>query len=50
VDNVTIDLGEVGWGGVDWNGLAQDRYRWRDIVYSVLKIVFHKILGNYRVA
>jgi hypothetical protein len=25
VDNIRIDLGEVGWGDVDWIGLAQDR-------------------------
>jgi hypothetical protein len=25
VDNILIDLGEIGWGGVDWIGLAQDR-------------------------
>jgi hypothetical protein len=24
-----MDLGEVGWGDVDWIGLAQDRNRWR---------------------
>jgi hypothetical protein len=24
-DNVKMDLGEIGWGGVDWIGLAQDR-------------------------
>jgi hypothetical protein len=23
-----MDLGEVGWGDVDWIGLAQDRNRW----------------------
>jgi hypothetical protein len=27
VDNIRMDLGEVGWGDVDWLGLAQDRYR-----------------------
>jgi hypothetical protein len=27
-----MDLGEVGWGGVDWIGLAQDRNRWRALV------------------
>jgi hypothetical protein len=27
VDNIRIDLGEVGWVGVDWNGLAKDRNR-----------------------
>jgi hypothetical protein len=28
VDNVEMDLGEIGWGGVDWIVLAQDRDRW----------------------
>jgi hypothetical protein len=27
-----MDLGEMGWGGVDWIGLAQDRDRWRALV------------------
>jgi hypothetical protein len=27
VDNMRMDLGEVGWGDVDWIGLAQDRNR-----------------------
>jgi hypothetical protein len=25
VDNIKMDLLELGWGGVDWIGLAQDR-------------------------
>jgi hypothetical protein len=25
VDNIRMDLGEVGWGDVDWIGLAKDR-------------------------
>jgi hypothetical protein len=25
VDNIKIDLGEIGWGGVDWIGLARDK-------------------------
>jgi hypothetical protein len=36
VDNIRIDLGEVGWGDVDWIGLAKDRNRWRAVVNSVL--------------
>jgi hypothetical protein len=27
VDNIRMDLGEVGWRDVDWIGLAQDRNR-----------------------
>jgi hypothetical protein len=36
VDNIRMDLGEVGWGDVDWIGLSQDRNRWRTVVNSVL--------------
>jgi hypothetical protein len=36
--NITIDLLEVGWGDVDWIGLAQDRDRWRALVNSVLNL------------
>jgi hypothetical protein len=38
VENIRMDLGEVGWGVVDWIGLAQDRNRWRALVnvYNVL--------------
>jgi hypothetical protein len=32
VDNISMDLGEVGWGGMDWIGVAQDRDRWRALV------------------
>jgi hypothetical protein len=35
-DNIKMDLGEMGWGDVDWIGLAQDRNRWKALVNSVL--------------
>jgi hypothetical protein len=38
VDNIKRDLGEVGWGDVDWIGLAQDRNRRRALVNSVLNL------------
>jgi hypothetical protein len=38
VDNVRMDLGEVGWGDVDWIGLAQDRNWRRALVNSVLNL------------
>jgi hypothetical protein len=31
-------LGEVGWGNVDWIGLAKDRNGWRAVVNSVLNL------------
>jgi hypothetical protein len=33
-----VDLLEIGWGGVDWIGLAQDRDKCRALVYSVLNL------------
>jgi hypothetical protein len=38
VDNIKMDLGEVGWSDVDWIGLAKDRNRWRAVVNSVLNL------------
>jgi hypothetical protein len=38
VDNIRMDLGQVGCGDVDWIGLAQDRNRWRALVNSVLNL------------
>jgi hypothetical protein len=36
IDNIKIDLSEIGCGSVDWIGLAQDRCRWRALVNSVM--------------
>jgi hypothetical protein len=38
LDNIRMDLVEVGCGDVDWIGLAQDRDRWRALVNSVLNL------------
>jgi hypothetical protein len=39
VDNIRKDLGEVGWGDVDWIGLvAKDRNKWRALVNLVLNL------------
>jgi hypothetical protein len=47
VDNIRMDLVEVGWGDVDWIGLAQDRDKWRALMNSVLNFGSHKTLGKY---
>jgi hypothetical protein len=39
VDNIRMDLGEVGWGDVDSIGLDKDRNRWRAVVNSVLNLL-----------
>jgi hypothetical protein len=36
IDNIKMDLLEIGFSVVDWIGLAQDRYRWRALVNSVM--------------
>jgi hypothetical protein len=38
VDNIRMELGEVGWGNVDWIGLAKDRDRRRALVNLVLNL------------
>jgi hypothetical protein len=35
---IKMDLGEMGWSGVDWIGLAQDRNRWIALVNSVMNL------------
>jgi len=38
VDNIRMDLQEVGCVYMDWIGLAQDRDRWRTLVSAVINI------------
>jgi hypothetical protein len=36
VDNIKMYLKEIGWDGMDWIDLAQDRDRWRALVNMVM--------------
>jgi hypothetical protein len=38
MNNIKMDLLEIGLNVVDWIGLAQDRYRWRALVNSVINL------------
>jgi len=38
VDNIRKDLQEVGFGYMDWIGLAQDTDRWRTLVSAVMNL------------
>jgi hypothetical protein len=38
VDNIEMDVLEIGWGGVDWIGLAQDTNKWRALVNVVMNL------------
>jgi hypothetical protein len=37
-DGIRMDLEEIGWGGVEWVHLAQDRGRWRAVVNAVMNL------------
>jgi hypothetical protein len=38
VDNIKIDLREIGWDSVGWIDLAQDRDQWRTLVNTVMNL------------
>jgi hypothetical protein len=46
MDKIKIDLRDIGWGGVDWIDLPQDRDHWRALVNTVMNLGFHKMLGS----
>jgi hypothetical protein len=38
VDNIKMDVGEIGWDGRDWIELAQDRDQWRALVNTMMNL------------
>jgi hypothetical protein len=38
VDNIKMDLREIGWDEVDWTDMAKDRDQWRALVNTVLNL------------
>ena len=44
---VNLDLQEVGCGGTDWIGLAQDKSRWRELVNVVMNLRFPTKEGGF---
>jgi hypothetical protein len=38
VDNIKMDFREIGWDGIDWFELAQDRNQWRALVNTVMNL------------
>jgi hypothetical protein len=39
-DSIKMDLREIGWGGIDWIRLDQDRDQWRALVNTVMNLRF----------
>jgi hypothetical protein len=38
VGNIKMDLRDIGWDGMDWIDLAQDRDQWRALVNMVMNL------------
>jgi hypothetical protein len=38
VDNVKMDLRDIGWGGMDWINLAEDRDQWKALARTVMNL------------
>jgi hypothetical protein len=46
-DNIEMDLQELGWKGMEWTDLVQDRGRWRAVVNAVMNLFFPKNARNF---
>jgi hypothetical protein len=47
VDNIKIEFREVGWGGMDWIDVFQDRDQWRALVNMVMNLRVPKNVGKF---
>jgi hypothetical protein len=39
VNNIKMDLREIGWGGMEWIDMSQDRDQWRALVSMVMNLL-----------
>jgi hypothetical protein len=44
---IKVDLREVGWAGLNWIDLAEDRNRWRAVVNAVMNVRVTENMGNF---
>jgi hypothetical protein len=47
VDSITMDFRDIGWDGIDWIDVAQDRDQWMALVNTLmyLRVPYHA--GNF---
>jgi hypothetical protein len=38
MENIKMDVREIGWGGMDWIHMAKDRDQWRALVTTVMNL------------
>jgi hypothetical protein len=47
VDNLKMDLREIGWGGIDWSDLVQDRDQWATVVNTIMSLQVPQNAGKF---
>jgi hypothetical protein len=47
VDDIKMHLREIGWDGMDWIDLAQDRDQWRALVNTVMNLRVIQNVGEF---
>jgi hypothetical protein len=47
VDNIKMDLREIGWGGMDLIDMAQNRDQWRALVNTIMNLRVSQNAGNF---
>jgi hypothetical protein len=45
--DINMDLQAMGWGGMDWMGLNQDKSGWQGVVKVVMNLLVPNIVGNF---
>jgi hypothetical protein len=47
VDNIKMDLREIGWTGMEWTDLVQDGNQWRVLANMVINLQIPKNIGKF---
>jgi hypothetical protein len=47
VDNIKMELREIGWNGIDWIDVAQDGVQWRALVNTVMNLRVQYNAGKF---